>query len=102
AEAMSIALSRRDRTAVFLLLVVIGGLAWAYTLPQAREIAAMDAAMWRDMNMSMNGMAPSWTLVDVVLMVLMWSAMMAAMMLPGSAAMVGAFAASNRTPRGRG
>ena len=28
---------------------------------------AMEAAMWRDMNMSMNGMAPSWTLIDALL-----------------------------------
>jgi predicted metal-binding membrane protein len=96
------ALSRRDRAAVFLLLVVIGGLAWAYTLHQARLMDAMEAAMWRDMNMSMNSMAPSWALFDIALMLAMWSAMMAAMMLPGSAAMVGAFAAINRSRRERG
>jgi len=96
------ALSRRDRAAVFILLIVIGGLAWACTLHQARLMDAMEAAMWRDMNMSMNGMAPSWTLVDVILTLTMWSAMMAAMMLPGSAAMVRAFAAINRSRRKRG
>ena len=95
-------LSGRDRAAVFILLIIIGGLAWACTLHQARLMDAMDAAMWRDMNMSMNGMAPSWTPLDVVLMLIMWSAMMAAMMLPGSAAMVGAFAAINRSRRERG
>jgi len=96
------ALSRRDRAAVFLLLAVIGGLAWAYTVHQARDMDAMEAAMWRDMNMSMNGMEPSWTLLDIALMLAMWSAMMAAMMLPGSAAMVAAFAAINRSRRERG
>src|SRR5690242_14108168 len=96
------ALSRRDRAAVFILLIVIGGLAWLYTLHHARTMDAMEAAMWRDMNMSMNGMAPSWTRLDIALMLGMWSAMMAAMMLPGSAPMVGAFAAINRSRRERG
>jgi predicted metal-binding membrane protein len=96
------ALSRRDRAAVFLLLVLIGSLAWAYTLHQARLMDAMDAAMWRDMNMSMNGMEPSWTPLDAALILIMWSAMMAAMMLPGSAPVVGAFAAINRSRRERG
>lgn len=99
---MTTTLSRRDRAAVFLLLVAIGGIAWAYTLHQARLMGAMEAAMWRDMNMSMNGMARSWAPIDVALMLVMWSAMMAAMMLPGSAAMVGAFAAINRSRRERG
>ena len=46
----------------------------------------MEAAMWRDMNMSMNGMAPSWTPIDAALVFAMWTAMMAAMMLPGAGA----------------
>jgi predicted metal-binding membrane protein len=93
---------RRDRLAVFILLIVVGALAWAYTVHQARTMDAMEAAMWRDMNMSMNGMEPSWTLLDVVLMFAMWSAMMAAMMVPGSAPVVGAFATINRSRRERG
>lgn len=93
---------RRDRLAVFILLIVVGALAWAYTVHQARQMDMMDAAMWRDMNMSMNGMEPSWTPIDVILMLAMWSAMMAAMMVPGSAPVVGAFAAINRSRRERG
>lgn len=93
---------RRDRLVVFVLLVIVGVLAWAYTVHQARTMDAMEAAMWRDMNMSMNGMEPSWTLVDVALMFAMWSAMMAAMMVPGSAPVVGAFATINRSRRERG
>ena len=69
------ALSRRDRAAVFILLIVIGGLAWACTLHQARLMDAMEAARWRDMNMSMNGMEASWTVLDVALMLMMSSAM---------------------------
>jgi len=63
---------------------------------------AMDAAMWRDMAMSMNGMAPSWTPIDIVLMLAMWSVMMAAMMVPGTGPMIAAFATINRRRRARG
>ena len=62
---------------------------------------AMEAAMWRDMNMSMNGMEPSWTPLDALLLFVMWSAMMAAMMVPGAAPMVAAFATINRRRRER-
>jgi predicted metal-binding membrane protein len=93
---------RRDRVAVVILLIIVSALAWAYTVHQARTMDAMEAAMWRDMNMSMNGMAPSWSALDIALMFGMWSAMMAAMMLPGSAPMVGAFAAINRSRKERG
>jgi predicted metal-binding membrane protein len=58
--------------------------------------------MWRDMNMSMNSMEPSWTGRDALLLVLMWSSMMAAMMLPGASPMLAAFATINRRRRGRG
>ena len=61
----------------------------------------MEAAMWRDMNMSMNGMEPSWTPVDALLMLAMWSAMMAAMMVPGASPMITAFATINRRRRER-
>lgn len=94
-------LMRRDRVIVAGLLVFIAALAWAFTIDQARQMDAMDAAMWRDMNMSMNGMEPSWTPVDAVLLFVMWSAMMAAMMVPGASPMVTAFAAINRRRRER-
>jgi predicted metal-binding membrane protein len=90
---------RRDRVAAFILLIVVGVLAWAYSVQQAREMNAMEAAMWRDMNMSMNGMAPSWAPIDIALMLAMWAAMMAAMMVPGAAPMVATFARINRGRR---
>ena len=61
----------------------------------------MEVAMWRDMNMSMNGMEPSWTAIDALLLFVMWSAMMAAMMVPGASPMVSAFATINRRRRQR-
>ena len=93
--------TRRDRLIVGGLLVLVAALAWAFTIDQANRMEAMDAAMWRDMNMSMNGMEPSWTPVDALLLFVMWSAMMAAMMMPGASPMVAAFATINRRRRER-
>ncbi|MGE0750019.1 MAG: DUF2182 domain-containing protein [Variibacter sp.] len=95
------ALARHDRPVVFVMLVVLSVLAWAYTAHQARLMDAMEADMWRDMNMSMNGMEPSWTLLDALLVFVMWSVMMAAMMVPGATPMITAFATINRRRRAR-
>jgi predicted metal-binding membrane protein len=65
-------------------------------------MAAMDAAMWRNMGMSMNGMEPSWTPFDALLLFVMWTLMMTAMMVPGTTPMVMAFATINRRRRERG
>jgi predicted metal-binding membrane protein len=94
--------ARADRLIVVALVAVVALLAWTYTVHQARQMDAMDAAMWRDMAMSMNGMAASWTPFDVALMFAMWSVMMAAMMVPGTAPMIAAFATINRRRRERG
>ena len=92
---------RRDRAVVAALLLLVIAFAWAFTIHQAQLMDEMEAAMWRDMNMSMNGMEPSWTLVDAALVFTMWSAMMAAMMVPGAAPMIAAFATINRRRRER-
>jgi len=91
----------RDRLFAVVLLAIVAMLAWAFTFDQALRMQEMDAAMWRDMNMSMNGMEPSWTPIDVVLLLAMWSAMMAAMMLPAASPMLTAFATINRRRRQR-
>jgi predicted metal-binding membrane protein len=100
-SGMAGAVTRRDRVIVAGLLLLVAALAWAFTIGQASRMDAMDAAMWRDMNMSMNGMEPSWTPIGAVLLFVMWSAMMAAMMVPGAAPMVAAFATINRRRRER-
>lgn len=92
---------RRDRIIVAGLLLLVTLLAWAFTVHQAMLMDQMEADMWRDMNMSMNGMEPSWTPIDVLLVFVMWSAMMAAMMLPGASPMIAAFATINRRRRER-
>jgi predicted metal-binding membrane protein len=93
---------QRQRAIVVGLVVLVGLAAWAFTVHRARVMNEMDAAMWRDMNMSMNGMEPSWTLPDAALVMLMWTAMMAAMMLPGALPMVSSFATINARRRERG
>jgi predicted metal-binding membrane protein len=92
---------RRDRVAVVALTLLVAAAAWLFTVHQVRLMDAMEAAMWRDMNMSMNGMAPSWTPLDALIVFVMWSAMMAAMMVPGASPMIAAFATINRRRRER-
>ena len=94
-------LPRLDRIVIAGLLLLVAVLAWAFTVHQAILMDEMEAAMWRDMNMSMNGMEPSWNAIDVVMLFVMWSAMMAAMMIPGASPMITAFATINRRRRER-
>jgi predicted metal-binding membrane protein len=94
-------LPRRDRIIIALLLLLVSGLAWAFTGHQAVLMHEMDAAMWRDMNMSMNGMEPTWTAIDAAVLFVMWSAMMAAMMIPGASPMITAFATINHRRQAR-
>ena len=54
-------LPRRDRIILAGLLLLVAALAWAFTLHQSILMDEMEAAMWRDMNMSMNGMEPRGT-----------------------------------------
>jgi predicted metal-binding membrane protein len=93
---------RYDRAVVVALLIAVTTLTWAYTAHQANVMDDMDAAMWREMSMSMNEMAPSWTPLGAFFLFVMWTAMMAAMMVPGTTPMVMAFATINRRRRERG
>ena len=102
APAYSGALSGRDRFIIILLLLLVCTSAWLFMAHQAMVMDEMEAAMWRDMNMSMNGMEPSWDATDAALVFVMWAVMMAAMMLPGLIPMVTAVAAINRRRRERG
>ncbi len=89
-------LRSRDRVIVAGLLLTVVTLVWAFTVHQAILMDGMEAAMRRDVDMPMRGMDPSWTPVDALLLFVMWSAMMAAMMLPGASPMISAFATINR------
>ena len=99
--APSDTLPRRDRIIFAGLLLLVAALAWAFTVHQAILMDEMDAAMWRDMNMSMNGMEPTWNAIDAVVLFVMWSAMMAAMMIPGASPMITAFATINHRRQAR-
>ncbi|HEY3794543.1 MAG TPA: DUF2182 domain-containing protein [Bradyrhizobium sp.] len=90
-----------DRLAVAILLVLVAVLAWALTVHQAHLMQDTDAAMRRDMAMSINDMKPTWTMVDGALLFVMWAVMMAAMMVPGTGPMIAAFATVNRRRRQR-
>jgi predicted metal-binding membrane protein len=92
---------RHDKIVVLALVVLVAAFAWAFTVHRAMRMEEMEVAMRRDMNMSMNGMEPSWTPVDAALILAMWSAMMAAMMVPGASPMITAFATINRRRRER-
>ena len=92
---------RLDRLVVVGLLFLVAALAWGFTLHQAKMMDEMEVVMWRDMNMSINDMEPSWTVIGALLLFVMWWAMMAAMMVPGASPMVSAFATINRRRRQR-
>jgi predicted metal-binding membrane protein len=83
--------TRLDLVIVIAMLLCITALAWTYTVYQANLMNEMEAAMWRDMNMSMNGMEQPWTPLHALLLFVMWTAMMAAMMVPSTSPMVAAF-----------
>jgi len=87
-------MARRDRVWVAGLVLAVAALAWAYTIHQARLKQGMVAAPIHDM-------PASWTAIDALLIYLMWTMMMAAMMLPAASPMIAAFAAINRNRRER-
>lgn len=84
---------RRDRLIVLAGLVGISALAWAYLIYLTFEMGSMDMTM--DMAASMQ----TWTVMDLVLLFVMWAVMMVAMMVPTATAMILAFATINRRRR---
>lgn len=67
---------RRDRIIVLAGLVCIAALAWAYTVHEAWEMNNMDIATCMGLS------ARPWGVTDLLLLFLMWTVMMAAMMIP--------------------
>ena len=93
AVSMGEAVLKRDRTVVVAGLVTIIALAWAYMLYLAWDMQRMD--MGPGMEMAMPGMQ-AWSMVDFVLMFIMWSVMMVAMMTPSAAPMILAYSRISR------
>jgi len=87
---------RRDRLIVLAGLVAISAFAWAYLIHLTFQMATMEMAM--DMATSMQ----AWTVMDLVLLFVMWAVMMVAMMVPSAAGMILAFATINRRRRAQG
>jgi len=82
-------LARSDR-GVLALAALVSALAWVYLLWMAWGMEHMDAGL-----ILMPGMT-DWTVADLALVFLMWSVMMAGMMLPTAAPMLMAFGAVSR------
>lgn len=86
-------LLRRDRTVALISLVIATLLAWAYLLAGA----GMHSMSMPDMATSMGA---TWTAPHFALMLVMWSIMMIAMMLPSAAPMILLFATIERRRTG--
>ena len=86
---------KRDRLVIAASLLIIAGLAWAYTVNLARSMED-GGSMAMSMGMA-NTMA--WTAADFWAQFAMWSVMMFAMMIPSAAPMIMVFATVNRRRR---
>lgn len=93
---------RKDKNLVIAGLIAIAGLAWAYMFYLAWNMGdmGMSAMEGGGAEMAMPQMQ-SWSLVDFLLMFVMWSVMMVAMMVPSASPMVLLFATVNRKRRER-
>jgi predicted metal-binding membrane protein len=88
---------RRDRSIVLVGIMVIAGLAWAYTVYRAQGLSDMNSV---GMGMSMPNVQ-SWGAIDFGMNFIMWAVMMTAMMVPTAAPMILTFATINRRRRER-
>ena len=82
---------RHDRSVVFASLGLVAAAAWAYTLALAWMMPEMTTAS-----------LPGWTVGHALATYLMWTTMMAAMMIPASAPMIGLVATIARNRRAHG
>lgn len=67
--------ARRDRLLVFGAVIILAGLAWAYTIHLGLTMSSQPMGMAMPMMMA-------WSVTDFVFMFVMWAVMMFAMMLP--------------------
>ncbi len=84
---------RRDRAVILAALIVITGLAWAYVLSLANDMAmgGMDMTGFRMIPAGMGLMMPAsapWQPIEFIFMFMMWVVMMIGMMTPAAAPMV--------------
>ena len=88
------AVLRRDRAVVLAGLVAVTGIAWAYMFYLAARMDGMN--MSSEMAEMAAPQMQAWSIVDFVLMFVMWSVMMVAMMVPSAAPMILVFAKVQR------
>ena len=88
---------RRDRAVVMSGLVAVVAVAWVYLGDMALGMGEMSGAIGAAM-----GTMTSWSVVDFVLMLVMWAVMMVGMMVPGATPMILLYAMVNRKSRERG
>ena len=96
-DALS-ALLRRDRLVVAVAIVFTAGVAWAYTIYEARRMNVAGVCECLGMKMGGPDLA-SWSFASLLPLFLMWLVMMVAMMLPSAAPMLLTFAAVARNRR---
>jgi predicted metal-binding membrane protein len=89
---------KRDRAVVLTGLVAICALAWGYMAHEARAMVHTGICQCAGMKMSGPDMQ-SWSTSTLVPLFLMWTEMMAAMMIPSAAPMILTFATVNRKRR---
>jgi predicted metal-binding membrane protein len=87
---------RRDRMIVLAGLVTISAFAWAYLIHLTFQMGTMEMAM------DMATCVQTWTIMNLVLLFVMWAVMMVAMMVPTATGMILAFATINRRRRAQG
>jgi len=87
---------RRDCMIVLAGLVTISAFAWAYLIHLTFQMGTMEMAM------DMATCVQTWTIMDLVLLFVMWAVMMVAMMVPTATGMILAFATINRRRRAQG
>lgn len=95
------ALARRDRAMVGAGLAVMTALSWGYLLHLADGMGGMGGLPGTMDAMAMPGLRP-WSMIDFVVMFVMWAVMMVAMMTPSAAPMILLYAAVARKTRAQG
>ena len=96
ADDSSVSRQLRDRAVTLTSLALVVGLSWLYLWREAQSMSAMP------MGMSSAGSTSAWSVDSIVLTFLMWTVMMAGMMLPGAAPAILLYASVLRRNAARG
>ena len=92
---------KRDRLLVLGSLIGVTTLAWIYLFILAADMGTMEIGSAMGGGMAM-AQAKPWSLLEFVLMVLMWAVMMVGMMLPSATPMILLYGTVTRKPQAEG